>query len=187
MARRGWPVGAKPFFPGTRMTDLGLWCECRMPLKWQGLESSATPPALLEHEALLLLTAINQMEAVHDLDAGGVENRRLERLESKLDLALYLLARTLEPGPAPAAAEVRLSPSEIRWLAPVPPAQGEALLLELHASPALPMALRLPVTALAAEDGWARASFQGLSEPLSDALHQFIFRRHRQAIRAKHG
>lgn len=169
------------------MNDLGLWCECRIPLKWHALDASTTPPATLEHEALLLLTAINQMEAVHDLEAGGAENRRLERLESKLDLTLYLLARNLEQGPAPAAAEVRLSPEEIRWVDASPPAMGAAVLVELHASPALPMALRLPVMALAAEDGWARASFLGLSEPLSDALHQFIFRRHRQAIRAKHG
>jgi hypothetical protein len=58
---------------------------------------------------------------------------------------------------------------------------------EVHASDALPLALRLPVVALSAQDGWARATFSGLSEPLADALHQFVFRRHRQAIRAKMG
>ena len=167
------------------MTDQGLWCECRIPLKWHALNASATPPTTFEHEALLLLTAINQMEAVHDLETGSTENRRLERVEAKLDLALYLLARALEPGPMPTAREVRLSPGEISWVDASPPVQGASVLVEMHASPALPMALRMPASALAAEDGWARASFQGLSEPLSDALHQFIFRRHRQAIRAR--
>jgi hypothetical protein len=136
----------------------------------------------------MLLTAFNQMEAMHDLDTGmGADNRRLERLESKLDLALYLLARTLAPGPAPEPREVRLSPGEIQWRDDAPPREGAALLLEVHASDALPLALRLPVVALSPRDGWARATFSGLSEPLSDALHQFVFRRHRQAIRAKMG
>jgi hypothetical protein len=170
------------------MTDQGLWCACTLPLNWSPLDAASTAPAALEHEALLLLTAINQMESVHDLESGGgTDHRRLDRLESKLDLALYLLARTLEPGPAPAPREARLSPEEIRWRDEAPPAEGTPLLLELRASPALPLAVRLPVMALGPEDGWARASFLGLAEPLADALHQFIFRRHRQAIRAKHG
>jgi hypothetical protein len=46
------------------MTDQGLWCECRLPLKWQVLDAASLPPAVLEREALLLLTAINQTEAV---------------------------------------------------------------------------------------------------------------------------
>lgn len=167
------------------MTDQGLWCECRLPLKWSILDVAATPTSTLEREALLLLTAINQMEAVHEMEPGSTEHRRLERVESKLDLVLYLLARTLEPGPAPVEAEVKLSPEEIRWRETRPPAEGTPLLLELRPSPALPLSLRLPAMAMAPENGLARASFLGLAEPVSDALHQFIFRRHRQAIRAR--
>jgi hypothetical protein len=80
---------------------------------------------------------------------------------------------------------VKLSPEEMRWRETLPPAEGTPLLLELRPSPTLPLSLRLPAMALAPEDGWARASFLGLAEPVSDALHQFIFRRHRQAIRAR--
>lgn len=166
----------------------GLWCECLIPLSWKPAPPTGAAPPGLEREALMLLTAFNQMEAMHDLDlAGGAENRRMERLESKLDLALYLLARTLAPGPAPTPREVRLSPAEIHWRDDTPPGEGMPLLLEVHASDTLPLALRLPVVAQSPRDGWARARFSGLSEPLSDALHQFVFRRHRQAIRAKLG
>lgn len=167
------------------MIEKGLWCECRLPLKWSILDTGATPVATLEREALLLLTAINQMEAVHELEAGGTEHRRLERVEAKLDLALYLLARTLEPGPAAAEVDVKFSPEEIRWRETRPPAEGTPLLLELRPSPSLPLSLRLPAMAMAPEGGFARASFLGLAESLADGLHQFIFRRHRQAIRAR--
>jgi hypothetical protein len=169
-------------------TDQGLWCECRLPLKWGTLDTAATPVAAIEHEALLLLTAINQMEAVHELEPGGTEHRRLERVEAKLDLTLYLLARTLEPAAPPALMDVKLSPEEIRWQETRPPAEGTPLLLQLRPSPTLPLSLRLPAMAMAPDDaqgGMARASFLGLAEPVADALHQFIFRRHRQAIRAR--
>lgn len=170
------------------MTEQGLWCECHIPLIWKPAGGLETMPLGLEREALMLLTAVNQMEAMHDLDTGmGAENRRLERLESKLDLALYLLARTLAPGPAPEPRDVKLSPGEIHWRDGTPPGEGMTLLLEIHASDALPLALRLPVLALSPQAGWARAVLSGLPEPLSDALHQFVFRRHRQAIRAKLG
>lgn len=167
------------------MTDQGLWCECPLPLKWSILDTSATPVSSLEREALLLLTAVNQMEALHELEAGGTEHRRLERVEAKLDLALYLLARTLEPGPASAVVEVKLSPEAIRWREARPPGEGTPLLLELRPSSTLPLSLRLPAMAMATEGVWAQASFLGLAEPVAEALHQFIFRRHRQAIRAR--
>jgi hypothetical protein len=169
------------------MTDQGLGCECRLPLKWSILDTAVTPTSALEREALLLLTVINQMEAVHELEAGSTEQRRLERVEAKLDLALYLLARTLEPGPAATEVDVKLSAEEIRWPETRPPASGTPLLLELRPSPTLPLSLRLPALAMAPEGGWARASLRGLAEPVADVLHQFIFRRHRQAIRARQG
>jgi hypothetical protein len=167
------------------MIDQGLWCDCRLPLKWRVLDTASTPTSALEHEALLLLSAINQMEAAHEMEAGGTEHRRLERVEAKLDLALYLLARTLEPEPTPTLIDVKLSAEEIRWQEKLPPAGGTPLLLEFRASPTLPLSLRLPAMAMTPEAGFARASFLGLAEPVTDALHQFIFRRHRQAIRAR--
>lgn len=168
------------------MTDPGLWCECRLPLAWQPLDRDTHPLHSLEREALLLLTAINHMEAPHDLEAAGADGRRQERLESKLDLALYLLARALDRALPPPARDVRLTPTEIHWRQSGPaPEPGASLLLELHVSTALPLPLRLPVMTLESSGGWARGSFLELNEALADALHQFLFRRHRQAIRDK--
>ncbi len=171
------------------MTD-GLACECLMPLAWH-----AAPPEPDElqrrlrdtqiREATLLLTALNQMEGMHELEAGGPENRRLDRIEAKLDLTLHLLARTLEAGTAPEVKIVQLSPSGVQWPDPAPPAQGTPLILELRPSEALPISLKVPAIALEAQAGNARASFQGLTEALDEALYQFVFRRHRQAIRAR--
>jgi hypothetical protein len=167
----------------------GLWCECSIPLTWREDAADAPTQERRLHEATLVLHAFNQMEAVPDLglgEAGGAaEAKRIERVEAKLDLALYLLARVLEPAPPSKTRLVRLSPEQVAWQDEAPPAAGMPLLLELHPSPALPLALRLPAVALSKEEGLARAALSLTSEALSDALHQFIFRRHRQAIRDK--
>jgi hypothetical protein len=166
------------------MTDSSLWCECNMPFVWHPapLQSNA---AALEREALLQLVAINQMESSHDIESSGTDHRRMERLEAKLDLTLYLLARTLEPGPMPESCLVRLSSSGIAWFDHTPPAQGSRVLLEMHPSVTLPLSLKLIGMIVPGEEGWVRAQFTGVGEAVFEALHQFIFRRHRQAIRSR--
>jgi D-ribulokinase len=56
-----------------------------------------TPPSL--REAALLLTALNQIESSHEAEAGSPENRRLDRIEAKLDLTLApaRLKRAFQP------------------------------------------------------------------------------------------
>jgi hypothetical protein len=166
------------------MSD-GLACECHMPLAWH---AGTLEPAELQRrmrEATLLLAALNQMEGMHELEAGGPENRRLDRIEAKLDLSLHLLARALEGGDAPPDRSVQLTPGGAQWQDAAPPAEGLALTLEFRPSDALPLSLKLPAIALAPLNGAARVSFTGQSEALQEALYQFIFRRHRQAIRAR--
>ncbi|OYY94057.1 MAG: hypothetical protein B7Y41_08985 [Hydrogenophilales bacterium 28-61-23] len=172
------------------MTD-GLSCECHMPLAWY----TAPPEPGARHnqmrEAALLLTALNQMEGMHEHEANGPEsrapreNRRLDRIEAKLDLTLHLLARSLETGAAPPSRRVRLAPGGAQWQDPEPPTEGTKLILELYPAEALPLSLKLPATALAAQSDNARVEFDGLTEALDEALYQFIFRLHRQAIRAR--
>ena len=168
------------------MSD-GLVCECPMALDWQpGPLEDATRKAVMR-EAVLLLAALNQSEGMHEIEGGGVENRRMERLEAKLDLALHLLARALEPARTTPVRIIRLTPEGAEWEDAAPPAEGASLLLTLRPSDALPLALRLPVLALAPLPGRARVRFAGFPENLDDALYQFVFRRHRQAIRARTG
>ncbi len=168
------------------MTD-GLFCTCSMPLAWSPADLDAQARHGLLREATLLLGAFNQMEGGHELESPGPENRRLERLEAKLDLALFLLARALEPGPAPAPHQVTLTPTTLAWNEATAPAAGSSLVLELRPSESLPLTLRLPALAEAAPPGQALARLEALPEDLVDALYQFVFRRHRQEIRARAG
>lgn len=162
----------------------GLLCQCTMPLSWREAAPDASERRAMLGEAALVLAAINQMEGGHEIESAP-ENRRLERLEAKLDLTLHLLAKVLEPAPPPPGIAVGLGGETVEWRDERPPAAGTAIVLELRPSEALPLAIRLPAVALAPNGGLARARFQELNEELADALTQFVFRRHRQAIRAK--
>ena len=163
----------------------GLSCTCAMPLAWHPAQPDTSERQRLMREAALLLGALNQMESAHDLESGTTEGRRLERIEAKLDLALNLLARTLEPGSPPPPREVLLSPEFVEWEEARAPSGGTSLILELRPSEALPLTLRLPAVASDSPPGRARAHLESLSEALDEALYQFVFRRHRQAIRAR--
>ena len=167
----------------------GLACTLRMPLAWHTVQLDPHTRQSLIVEAALLLNALNQMEGSHELDTGGAENRRLDRIEAKLDLALYLLARRVENddtnSDTPTPREVELTPSGAQWPDPAPPTAGSELIVEFQPSETLPLSLRLPAIALGPGTDQARVSFEGLSEALDEALYQFVFRRHRQAIRAR--
>ena len=163
----------------------GLACTLRMPLAWHTVQLDPHTRQSRIVEAALLLNALNQMEGSHELDTGGAENRRLDRIEAKLDLALFLLARRLETSTPPTPREVELTPSGAQWPDSAPPAAGSELIVEFQPSETLPLSLRLPAIALEPGTDQARVSFEGLSEALDEALYQFVFRRHRQAIRAR--
>jgi hypothetical protein len=166
------------------MSD-GLFCECHMPLVWHAESLAPHVRQARMQEAALLLAALNQIEGTHELESSGTENRRLDRIEAKLDLTLHLLARTLNTEPMPESRIVQLSPVGAQWQDPAPPDQGTILVLDLRPSEALPLSLKLSAIALEPLSGSARVRFEGLTETLDEALYQFVFRRHRQAIRAR--
>lgn len=168
------------------MSD-GLTCQCRMPLSWYADELDAETAAQSLREAALLLAALNQIESSHDLEASTPENRRLDRIEAKLDLALHLLAGQLQKNCHSQRLPVDLSPTSASWPDTKPPSEGARVLVEFSPSSALPLNLKLPAIGLAPENGMARVRFEALGETLDDALYQFVFRRHRQAIRARSG
>lgn len=164
------------------MTE-GLWCHCSIPLGWKPAGDDTLQLARQVHEASLLLVAVNQMEAMRDMDITHQENRAMDRLEAKLDLALHLLARTLISEHTPPVRETRMSPVNIAWLDTAPPEVGTRIVLELYATDILPIALHLPAVVDEPQGGYAQATFDDLPDLLSEALYQFVFRRHRQAIR----
>ncbi len=77
------------------MTD-GLACECAIPLAWHAVTLAPEEIQSRVREAALVLAALNQIESARELESSGPENRRLDRIEAKLDLTLHLLARMLE-------------------------------------------------------------------------------------------
>ncbi|MBI5329550.1 MAG: PilZ domain-containing protein [Betaproteobacteria bacterium] len=162
-----------------------LCCECRAPCSWSPDTGDAAARLTMQREAMLVLNAVNHMEGQRELESGGAENRRLERVEAKLDLALYLLARGLAAGAPATPRPIRLEASKVEWEDASPPAMGAAVVLEVVLSDSLPLPVRLPGEASAARDGVARMRFSGFIPELEDALYQFIFRRHRQAIRSR--
>lgn len=168
------------------MTD-ALRCTCTMPLTWREAAPDPARSQALLREAALLLAAVNQLEGGRESDASHAENRRLDRLEAKLDLALHLLARVLEPNPPAGPKTVHLGAETLAWADETPPAQGLSILISLRPSEQLPLTLELPALAQAPEGSMAEARLQDLPEEFADALTQFIFRRHRQAIRARSG
>ncbi len=168
------------------MTE-GLACTCSMPLAWHPASLDENARLGMMREAALLLNALNQMEGSHELESSGPDTRRFERLEAKLDLALHLLARVLDPGIPPPFRDVTLSPLGVEWNDEQMPLAGASLILELRPSEHLPLTLRLPARAGEALPGVARAHLVNPPEALEEALHQFVFRRHRQAIRARAG
>jgi len=160
-------------------------CSSRIPFAWR--PGTLADPAASLRAALLFFTAFNHIEAQQDTGGGGEHANPgdLARVEAKLDLALHLLARALAPEQALPVEEVLLSASHLSWAAPTPPAPGQAVVLEMQPCPALPLSVCLPGRVTASDNSRVQVAFEALPEPLAEALHQFVFRRHRQAIRLR--
>lgn len=165
-----------------------LACDLDAAVLWRPMPEDPGAHDAMAREALLLLTALNQLEAAHDGELpAAAEQRRLDRIEAKLDLALYLLARVVRPSTPTPPRAIHLTPAEAVWSEHAPPLEGTRLSVEFSPASILPLTLCLPAIALRAPVGQARARFEALPEVLREALYQFVFRRHRQAIRARGG
>ena len=160
-----------------------LWCDCEVPFS---CILQAEP--VDTHAQMLLLQAINQIESAHETEPVNADSRRLERLEAKLDLTLFLLARTLEPSPPGPPHNVRLLPEGLIWQESSPasrPEPGARVTLALRPSTALPLTLKLSAEVSEVRATEIQTSFTHLDEDTLEAWHQLVFRRHRQAIRAR--
>ncbi len=130
----------------------------------------------------LLLRALNSMEMPEPADM----DRHLERLESKLDLALHWLGLSLHgQTPGPALQRLRLYNEGVAWQGHDPGlVAGTTLVLTLHPSPLLAGPLTFAATLTETATPWARAEFLFADEAFQDAWSQWLFRRHRRAIQA---
>ncbi len=135
----------------------------------------------LWQEGLLSLRVMNLMEG-HVGHEGEAEHG-LGRLEAKLDLVLYLLARNLHhqrPPPPPMSVTLwaggfALQNTEV-WR------PGDEVLLTLYPSAALPLPLVLPATVVGAGADGLRAEWPDMPKPLLEAWEQWLFRQHRRTV-----
>jgi len=167
-----------------------------LPLSWQAASvQDETTQARWHHANLALLRALAGIEATlplegeHDRDSHLVKT--LERLESKIDIALSLLAR-LSNGQAelPRQLPVTLSAQHIEWTDTASPKAGQEIMLTVYLNPKLPepLMLRAKVADVTSVDGGFRcvAEFLDQDEEFLDWMTRTVFRYHRRALQARH-
>ncbi|MBS4096578.1 MAG: PilZ domain-containing protein [Sulfuricella sp.] len=173
----------------------GVYFQGNLPLAWHAAEppGEETLQGWMFTNAVLLraLATMDAQPTERDVDPNGDADRKLERLEAKLDLALNLLAQLIaRDAPKPEACPATLSATAIEWFSSKIPATGN-LVITLYLDPRLPQPLQLPAQVLesAPAEGGHRtlAEFHHLDEETQEWLERMVFRRHRRHIQALHG
>ena len=173
----------------------GVYYQSEIPVGWQ---AGAPPSAAVLHEWMhtnaVILHALASMEtqsSARESEFGNDVEKKLDRVEAKLDLALNLLSHLLaQHAPKPETCPVTLSASTIEWVSHgAAPARGN-IVLSLFINPRLPQPLLLPanVRESVAVAGGTRiiADFTHLNEEVKDSLERTVFRNHRRHIQAMH-
>lgn len=186
MVPPAWPATAPPCFRARPMSEQALRIPLTLPYGWE--YSSLGPHALasLWHEGQLVLRVVNQMEvqSLHE----GEGDAATARLEAKLDLALHLLAQTVQGDRAyPAAAQITLwsdgcaLPADPAWQA------GDQIVLSLYLYSPLALPLKMAASVSASIAGQAELRWTDMSEAALEAWEQWLFRQHRRRVQAQRG
>jgi hypothetical protein len=174
----------------------GISFEANLPLGWMAEETvSASQAAMRGDTNAALLRALASLEvqaAEHEGDKQDVLQKALERVESKLDLVLVMLAGGVHRSSSmPQEKPVTLYPNAARWIEPSAtlPQPGQQVLLSVYLSPRLPQPLLLSAEIKTVEtDGEKNvvtAIFSALDEASEEWLTRTIFRYHRRALQAR--
>ena len=172
------------------MNDTGISLDATLPLDWE--EETSVITSILEqrrHGNLNLLKALAAVETATKESDDVPESMRksLERVESKLDVLLMLVAQlTLDAAPLPSDREISLSQACISWKEPSSntPLAGQTLKIRIFLSPRIPQPLVVRAIVRNSESGQISADLSGLDEELSEWLTRTIFRYHRRAVHA---
>jgi hypothetical protein len=126
-----------------------------------------------------------------ELDANRQSD--LERLESKVDVLLGMMARLAAADHSPGAPRrVRLFARGLEWESSGrPPPAGTPATVCLQVNPAFRQQLMLPGTVAGVRSGadgdWVQFRFEGVGERVTGMLERLIFRRHRRQVAGAHG
>lgn len=173
----------------------GVYYHSEMPVAWQ----AGTPPSaavLLQwmHTDAVVLYALAGMESQpsqRDAELSNDMEKKLDRVEAKVDLALNLLFNLLaQHTTKPKTCPVTLSASAIEWVSNgAAPEMGD-IVISLFIDPRLPQPLLLPANVRETEAVAAGtrivADFTHLSDEVGDCLERTVFRNHRRHIQAMH-
>ena len=177
----------------------GLCLSESMPFEFRPDTRPPSPDSLAEADATNLQTLIvdaslgesrRAFEST-ELDANRLND--LERLESKVDVLLGMVARLADHGrPAGAPCRIRLFAQGLEWPAERGvPATGTSGIALLQINPAFAQSLTLPGVVVGerrAQDGrWVRFRFDGVGDRVIELLERLIFRRHRRQVAGAHG
>lgn len=174
----------------------GVSIESTMPFGWE-VEHSLTPAGQesRRHTNIALLRALAALESLgaeyeHDKQEGM--QKALDRVESKLDLVMLMVAGLMRAGAnLPHEKAVTLHSDHVVWRehaenAPLP---NQRLLLSLYLSPRLPQPLQLSATVSVVETlsgvVTISARFDKQDAESEEWLTRTIFRYHRRALQAR--
>lgn len=168
------------------MPETGLQIRLTLPCDWERASLPRHDLEALWGEALLILRVVNQMEAPAPRE--GEADAHTARLEAKLDLALHLLARSLQgrhvlPPTQPITlwAEGGSLGTGQGWQ------PGDEVVLRLYLSAALALPLKLAATAVASPPGEGRLQWLAMPEAVKEAWEQWLFRQHRRMVQGQRG
>jgi hypothetical protein len=178
------------------MDEPGIALEANLPFEWKPEPApSASITARRRHDNIVLLRALCAMEGAlreYEHDMPDTVGKHLDRLESKLDILLSMIASLMRESTAlPAEKAVRLYADRVTWQEDAPPPQiGQTLLLRLFPDPRLPQPLLLGavvVESTPADDGKVRlvALLQDRDPDVEEWLTRTIFRHHRRTLHAQ--
>lgn len=177
----------------------GLCISGTLPFGFRPDSKPPTPDAIAAADAVNLQTLVVDAslgESRRVLEAADHDANRqsdLERLESKVDVMLGMLARLAthdrppgEPWP------VRLFARGIEWRAAgAVPRVGTSGAVLLQVNPAFAQLLTLPGSVAGVRQGvegtWVQFRFEGVGERVVEMLERLIFRQHRRQVAGSHG
>jgi hypothetical protein len=171
----------------------GITYQASLPLSWR-VEPAPSLAMLTSwrYSNISLLRGLATLEyAALDREHDGDTplNKALDRLESKLDIALTMLARvTMQNVQVPAPVAVTLSARSVEWLSDQPlPATQEKVLVSLYLSPRLPEPLQLHARVVTTSSGRCVAQFLDEDEEFDEWMTRTLFRYHRRGLQARRG
>ncbi len=169
----------------------GVSCHTHIPLSWSSSKKAPVPGETLHLQNLQRLHAIEALEAsgLRRADPDNGVEVEMQRLETKLNLALDLLGTLLEQAvPRPESCEVDLDTKSASWTTYKAPKINSRGRLALYLHPLLAQPVIFPgviasVEPVSTGDGYQiKCDFDPMPDDINDAYVAFVFRGHRRAV-----